>query len=70
MDAAFDFLARGQVAEFSMMGVQEILAAYGNLDRRRRLPGKASIQFPVGGDGLIGDRSHVPKCQIKLKMSR
>jgi hypothetical protein len=70
MDAAFGFLARGRSTEFCMMSVQEILADDRTLERRRRLPSKASIQFLVRWDGLIGDRPDVPKSQIKLKMSR
>src|SRR5258708_672206 len=70
IDAASGFLARGRGAEFCMMRVQEILAADGPLERRRRLPGEASIQFRVRGNGLIGDLPHVPKSEITLKMPR
>jgi len=70
MNATFGFLARGGDAEFGMMRMQEILAGYGTLERLRRLPGEASVQFPVSWNGLIGDRPHVPKSDIKLKMSR
>src|SRR5438093_8957237 len=70
MDAAFGFLTRGRGAEFGMMRVQEILAGYGTLERLRRLPGEASVQFPISWNGLIGDRPHVPKSDVKLKMSR
>src|SRR5256885_8670280 len=70
IDAAFSFLARGRDAEFWMTSVQEILADDGPFERRRRLPGEASIQFPVGGNRLIGNLPHVPESSIKLKMRR
>src|SRR2546425_9670461 len=70
IDAAFGVLARGRGAEFRMTSVHEILADDGTLERRRRLPGQASIQFPVRWNGLIRDRPHIPKSEIKLKMRR